>query len=169
MTICQDVTSLITRHANHIGILKVSHGSMGSPVACNIRFLATALEKTLKGFTAGGTGYLKLSYLNNKKTSYYGFDSNETRKLHCYYSTNKGFGSEFLDTPKTLSVAIYCPVSMDQEIGEFSYRNTMIDGNYCRALADKEVDISVFLRPTNYKITSDLAKSKMRSVAVLIY
>ena len=51
---------------------------------------------------------------------------------------------------------------MDQEIGEFSFRNSMPDGYYCRALADKEVEISVFLRPTNYKIPSDLAQSKMR-------
>ena len=135
---------------------------MGNPVACNIRFFATGLEKTLAGFTGGGTGYLKLAYVVNKKTIYYGFDSNETRKLHCYYSTNKGFGSEFLDTPKTLSVAIYCPVSMDHEIGEFNFRNSMQDGFYCRALADKEVQVSVFLRPTNYIIPSDLTQSKMR-------
>lgn len=135
---------------------------MGNPVACTIKFFATALEKTLEGFTEGGTGYLKINYLHKKKMAYFGFDSNETSKLHCYYTTNKGFGSEFLDTPKTLSIAISCPVSLDQEIGEFSYRNAMPEGYYCRALADRDVELAVYLRPTNYKIPIDLNKSKMR-------
>jgi hypothetical protein len=135
---------------------------MGNPVACTIKFFATALEKTLEGFTEGGTGYLKINYLHNKKMVYFGFGSNETSKLHCYYTTNKGFGSEFLDTPKTLSIAISCPVNLDQEIGEFSYRNAMPEGYYCRALADRDVELAVYLRPTNYKIPIDLNKSKMR-------
>jgi hypothetical protein len=67
------------------------------PFACNIRFLAVALESTLKGYETGGTGYLTIGFENSaKKKFWHGFDKNETNRLHCYYTTNKDTGSEFL-------------------------------------------------------------------------
>ena len=89
------------------------------PWACNIRFFGIALESTLEqggGFVRGGTGYLVLKYPQTGLTM--GLTPNETNKVHCYYMTNKDYGSEFLTTPKTLGIVAYCPVLLDAEIGE---------------------------------------------------
>ena len=136
---------------------------MGKPLACNIRFFATAFEKTLANYVGGGTGYLTIELKSNNKAHYYGFSANETGKLHCYYMTNKGFGSEFLDNPKTLSIIVYCPVSLDAEIGEYKYKNTMNEGFYCRALADNEAHVNLHLRPTAFKVPLDYAQHIPRS------
>lgn len=67
------------------------------PFACNIRFIGVGFEATLAGFETGGTGYLTMGYLNEgKKAFWHGFDKNETNRIHCYYTTNKDTGSEFL-------------------------------------------------------------------------
>ena len=141
---------------------KVSLSSMGKPLACNIRFFATGLESTLKDFTGGGTGYLTVDFKSGDKTFYNGYTTNEADKLHCYYMSNKGFGSEFLDKPKTLSLAVYCPVSLDAEIGEYTFQSSMKGGNYCRALADYEAHVSLHLRPTSFKVPLDYAQQKHR-------
>ena len=118
----------------------------------------------------GGTGYLTVDFKPDwsKKTLYHGFDKNETGKLHCYYMTNKGFGSEFIDSPKTLSVAVYCPVSLDDEIGPYSYRATMQTGHYCRVLSDYEAHVSLVLRPTTFSVPLDYAQHFARYVRSLL-
>ena len=93
---------------------------------------------------------------------YNGFTTNEADKLHCYYMSNKGFGSEFIDKPKTLSLAVYCPVSLDAEIGEYDFQATMKAGNYCRALADYETHVSLHLRPSSFRVPLDYRKTKFR-------
>jgi hypothetical protein len=95
-----------------------AHPFTNHPVACNIRFFALALESTLKDHKYGGTGYMTIYFTpgKGKKTLYHGFSKNESERLHCYYMTSKGYGSEFLDNPKTLGVAIYCPVPIDHEV-----------------------------------------------------
>ena len=104
----------------------VQSGYLRRPHACGIRLYGMALEKTLKGFIEGGTGYITLQFkAENGKFYSYGFDKSETNKLHCYYMTNKNYGSEFIDTPKTLGLAVYCPVSLDEEIGEFAFRKVI--------------------------------------------
>jgi hypothetical protein len=40
--------------------------------------------------------------------------------------TNKDYGSEFLTTPKTLGIVVYCPVPLDIEIGADSYYSMML-------------------------------------------
>lgn len=73
------------------------------PFACNIRFVAIGLESTLKGFETGGTGYMTIGFQNSlRKNFWHGFDKNETNRLHCYYTTNKDTGSEFLVSPSRL-------------------------------------------------------------------
>jgi hypothetical protein len=131
-------------------------------LACNIRFFATALEKTLANHVRGGTGYVTIEVKSNNKAHYYGFSANETGKLHCYYMTNKGYGSEFLDNPKTLSIAVYCPVSLDAEIGEYSFRNAMTEGFYCRSLADNDALVTLHLRPSDFKVPLDYAQHTAR-------
>jgi hypothetical protein len=135
---------------------------MGRPLACNIRFFATGLETTLKEFTGGGTGYLTVEFSADKKRFYNGFTTNEADRLHCYYMTNKGFGSEFIDKPKTLSLVVYCPVSLDAEIGEYDFQYSMKGGNYCRALADYETHVSLHLRPSSFKVPLDYKNHKHR-------
>lgn len=67
------------------------------PYACNIRFVGVGLESTLTNFQTTGTGYLTMGFANeDKKKFWHGFDKNETNKLHCYYTTNKDTGSEFI-------------------------------------------------------------------------
>mmetsp|Transcript_21481 Transcript_21481/g.46562 ORF Transcript_21481/g.46562 Transcript_21481/m.46562 type:complete len:234 (+) Transcript_21481:47-748(+) len=68
------------------------------PHACVVRFLGVGREETvLEGFQTGGTGYMELSFKNERgKEQYLGFDKNETNRVHCYYRTQKDQGSEFL-------------------------------------------------------------------------
>lgn len=70
---------------------------LNRPYACNIRFVGVGLESTLKNFQTTGTGYLLIGFTNDeKKKFWHGFDKNETNRLHCYYTTNKDTGSEFI-------------------------------------------------------------------------
>lgn len=148
----------------------MTKGTFGRPFACNIRIFATALESTLEHHMRGGTGYITADFKNhNDKMMYHGFDKNETGKLHCYYMTNKGFGSEFLDTPKTLSIAVYCPVSIDDEIGPFAFKNPMQSGYWCRLLSDTEAHLSMVLRPTTFSVPLDYAQSFPRYVCSVLF
>lgn len=80
------------------------------PFACNIRFVGVGLEATtLKGFETGGTGYMTIGFENGKKKFWHGFDKNETNRLHCYYTTNKDTGSEFL--VRSLRMVCYSTVT----------------------------------------------------------
>lgn len=140
-------------------------GGALNKAVCTINIFATALETTLEKYMNGGTGYITLEFKkhdSDKKSTYHGFSNNETDKLHCYYMTNKNFGSEFLDNPKTLSMAITCPVSIDNEIGTYSFNSRMIEGYYCRVLSEKETQISVHLRPTSFRVPLDYAQHNVR-------
>ena len=77
----------------------VNQGFLTKPHACEIRFIGIGLESTLQGYVRGGTGYLTMHV---GKKFHHGYDKNETMKVHCYYMTNKYYGSEFLTKPKTL-------------------------------------------------------------------
>ncbi len=63
-------------------------------------------------------------------------------------------GSEFVDTPKTLGIAVACPVTMDLEVGYFQFNEVMRPGYYCRVLADVVSQVEVNLRPTGYDYKS---------------
>lgn len=121
------------------------------PVACSIRFFGVGLESTLADYVGGGTGYLLLGFQNeNKRKFWHGFDRNETNRLHCYYMTGKDYGSEFLDTPKSLGIVINCPLMMDDEVGPFHFTSHMQQGYYCRPLSEYSAMVEVHLRPTSY-------------------
>ena len=138
-------------------------GKLQRPFACNIRFYAIGLEKpTLQEFVRGGTGYMTIEVKNEVRTEgkkgkmgWYGFDKNESNRLHCYYMTNKDYGSEFIDTPKTLGIAIYCPVLLDLDAGEYAFKSVMQPGYFCRSLADEQAKVEVFLRPTRFSVSVD--------------
>eukprot|EP01032_Pedospumella_encystans_P020877 gene20877-23708_t len=161
------ITSMVVEHSKHAAWYvpalhqKYSSGwnrttaasTAHSPLACNIRFFGVGLESTLEGFQTGGTAYLTIGFSNaGKREFWHGFDKNETNKVHCYYKTNKDTGSEFIDTPKNLGLAIVCPISMDDETGPFLHHRNMEQGNYCRPLAEYATEISVHLRPSSYLI-----------------
>ena len=119
-------------------------GFLSRPHACGLRFYGVGLESTLQGFVEGGTGYVSVHFKDeNGKYYWHGFDKNETNKLHCYFLTNKHYGSEFIDTPKTLGIAVYCPVSMDNEIGPYAFKNMMVSGYFCRVLAEYIANVKV--------------------------
>eukprot|EP00605_Chrysophyceae_sp_TOSAG23-4_P000234 GSChrysophyteH1.ASY1.ANO1.271.1 assembled CDS len=126
------------------------------PHACTLKFYAMGLESTLEKFMNGGTGYLAIEVKGQgRRTGWYGYDEHERLKLHCYYWTNKGYGSEFVDDPKTLPVAIYCPVHLDTEIGEYAFRNLMEPGFFCRNFADYAVKAELYLRPSDFQLAGD--------------
>ena len=130
-------------------------GNLMRPYACTIQIYALGLESILKDFMRGGTGYLQMEVKQpgqNKRSFWYGFDSNELNKLHCYYMTSKGYGSEFQDNPKTLGIAVSCPVSLDLEVGEYEFRKIMEPGFYCRSIADNMVKYELHLRPDDFEI-----------------
>ena len=140
----------------------VAGEKMLRPHACSLRFYAMGLEKTMENFMKGGTGYLgievtqkSLSGKGRGKTNWYGFDKSDKYKLHCYYMTNKGYGSEFVDDPKTLGVAVYCPVGLDTEIGEYAFRGLMEPGYFCRNFADFSVNAELYLRPSEFKLVGN--------------
>ncbi len=117
----------------------------------------------------GGTGYLTLQYTDGaSKTFYHGFHKNETGRLHCYYMTNKGYGSEFLDTPKTLGIAIYCPLSMDNEVGEYAWNSVMQGGYFCRIMADHISTVTIRLRPSHFSVPLDYAQYLMPDTGELV-
>lgn len=124
------------------------------PYACSVRFFGVGLESNLAGYQTGGTGYLTLTFERpeeKRKVYWHGFDGNETNKVHCYYSTNKDTGSEFLDKPKSLGIAVLCPILLDDEAGLFLHNRGMEQGYYCRPLADVSVKVEVHLRPSHYQ------------------
>lgn len=47
-------------------------------------------------------------------------------------------------------MAIYCPITLDQEIGPFLYTRTMATGTYCRPLSEHFADVEVHLHPSDY-------------------
>lgn len=131
------------------------------PLACSLRFFGVGLEKTLENYVLGGTGYVTLAFASeDKRKFWHGFDKNETNKVHCYYRTNKDTGSEFLDTPKTLGIAILCPITLDQEIGPFHFKRSMEDGYYCFPLSQYSVEVEVHLRPSSFDLTSSPETTK---------
>ncbi|KAJ1428425.1 hypothetical protein B484DRAFT_67501 [Ochromonadaceae sp. CCMP2298] len=132
------------------------------PHACVVRFLGVGREETvLEGFQTGGTGYMELSFKNERgKEQYLGFDKNETNRVHCYYRTQKDQGSEFLDTPKTLALAIVCPVPLDMEVGEFHFKAQMQQGLFCRPLAEVSTNVIVHLRPSNFLMGSPAERER---------
>ncbi|RYG95594.1 hypothetical protein EON65_55735, partial [archaeon] len=142
--------SLHARHSIGYNRTLLKSNFLTRPYACTVRFIAIALESNLQGFQEGGTGFITLAFEADKKTYWHGFDQNETNKVHCYYLTNKDTGSEFIDKPKTLGLAISCPIYLDDEVGEFHFKRPMEQGYYCRPLADRVVQIELHLRSSNY-------------------
>ena len=134
-----------------------NRGFSSHPFSCSVRFIGIALESTMKGYIRGGTGYLTLNVGNNMKSS---SSKNDTDRVHCYYMTNKDYGSEFQTNPKTLGIAVTCPILLDSEIGQYEFRGTMVPGYYCRLLADETVTVNIHLYPSSYEVLLDIHSKK---------
>lgn len=154
--------------------ITIKKGFLSRPYACNIRFFGMGLESTLSGFEDGGFGYLEIAKTNAAKASslishyrhHHSGSRNETERVHCYYMTNKGHGSNFQDTPKTFGLAIYCPISLDLEAGEYAFKGIMETGYYCRALADSAAEVSIHLRPSpssSISLSEDVISSSIET------
>ena len=126
--------------------------------------MGIGLESTLANFTEGGTGYITVHfkrlfvppsapYKDNQE--WHGFETNETTKVYCYYHTAKNYGSEFLDTPKTIGIVVYCPITMDAEIGEYAFRNTLPPGYFCRSISEHASEVEIVLRSSIFRVPSD--------------
>ena len=134
----------------------VNRGFLDKPHACEFRFIGIGLEKTLEGYVRGGTGYLTMQV---GKKFYHGYEKNETLRVHCYYMTNKDYGSEFMTNPKTLALAVTCPVLLDNEIGQYAFRQQMVNGYFCSLAARNMASVYVNLLPSSYKVPLDASLS----------
>ena len=144
----------------------VDRAQLDQPYACNVQLYGLAYESNLHGFIKGGTGYLQLQFhIENGKLIKIGFDTNETKKIHCYYMTSKDFGSEFIDTPKTLGIIASCPITLDMELGEFSHRHAMVPGHICRAITEYETTAELTLRPTHFNLDPALNQDQTSSTS----
>jgi hypothetical protein len=177
------IPSLHTKHSIGWNRTRELYGFSTRPYACSLRFYGMALESVLEGYQEGGSGYLTVGYMDTQKRDYwYGFDKNETQKIYCYYMTNKDTGSEFIvrslfsvsrsafsrsllflllfqDKPKTLAIAIYCPILLDDEMGQFHFRESLHFGKYCRPLAEYPVTVEIHLRPSSYHPDNDTTEA----------
>lgn len=145
------------------------------PIACNVRFFGMVLESAFQGFIDGGTGQMDFTYIQPEdaprltKTRHIhdaGLSSNEVEKIYCYYHTNKFYGSETADTPKTLGLIIYCPITLDIELGEFHVQKHMVPGYVCRNLAESSASIKMRLKPSFFGDASHPNTPGLLSTAV---
>ena len=138
------------------------------PFACHLRFYAVGFEKALQGFQSGGVGELKLAHtlFRNSKRPRKVFTGYGTDKIYCYYNTNKHTGSEFKDKPKTLALAIYCPVTLDMEVGPFIFRNVMHSGHICRPMADDLVEMELMLVESDAIVKPPFRESTMNDYII---
>jgi hypothetical protein len=49
-------------------------------------------------------------------------------------------------------MAVYCPLTMDDEVGPFIFRNTMHEGYFCRAMSEHAVEIEFTFRPSEFEV-----------------
>lgn len=116
------------------------HAEFGDSFACYIKFFGLGLEKYVKGFEMGGTAQLKISYTNTAgKEIWEGYDS----PITCYYTTSYNLGSDFIDSPKTYGIVIYCPLALDQEIGTYGAKKRISQGKFCRPIAEDKVAVEL--------------------------
>jgi len=73
----------------------VEAGFLSRPFACHLRLFGVGLEKTLKGYKGGGTGYVFITYGKKGSFKNFGLHTNDTQKVHCYYMTSHYYGSDF--------------------------------------------------------------------------
>jgi hypothetical protein len=138
------------------GYNRSSASAFSKPYACTVRFLGIALHSKMFGFLPGGTAALRLSFhrRRGKRTFWEGYHA--SREIHCYFRTSIHHGSDFRDNPKTLGVAIACPIPLDLEIGTYEFRAYMEPGRICRPLAEETVEVEVRLLPANLKVPPPL-------------
>lgn len=109
-------------------------------LACHIRMYAIILEPTFQSVAPELTEAVALLKINSTITSY------SSPRVFCHISTSYNLGSDFKDTPKTLGLAIYCPVTQDMEMGERHFKAFMPEGAYCTPLAKYPTRIHLDIR-----------------------
>ncbi len=132
---------------------------LNRPGGCHIRMYGIAVESKFQAFAQGGTGKLQFNYRTNRgkkgyRDVYVGYDHDPIPRKHiwCYYSTNQRTGSDFIDDPKTLGVAIYCPITLDQESGIYHFKAAMHAGHICRPMMDHPTNIQLTLVESDVKV-----------------
>lgn len=55
------------------------------------------------------------------------------------------------DDPKTLGVAISCPISLDMEVGDYDFRSKMHSGKICRIMQQFDTKLELILQPSEYE------------------
>jgi hypothetical protein len=45
-----------------------------------------------------------------------------------------------------IGIVVYCPITMDNEVGEYSFRSTLPPGYFCRTIAEHPTEIEITLR-----------------------
>jgi len=86
-------------------------------VFCHAQLYAIALKTTMMGLGKSGVGILMTGNFSHDdlKNVHLNVDTDtvsspEPSYLHCFYTTNRGMYSDHDDFPRTVSVAVYCPI-----------------------------------------------------------
>lgn len=105
----------------------------------------------------GGTANLRLRYTTDTKNAevWEGYKN----RITCYYTTSYNLGSDFIDSPKTYGIAVYCPLSLDEEIGAYSERKRISPGKVCRPLSDFVVNVELSFTASKQKGPSKIDSS----------
>jgi hypothetical protein len=159
-------------------------GFSNRPYACSLRFMGAAFESTLEKYKEGGVAVLRVTYNDSRSRPHRaGFESNDTKSVRCYYMTNKDMGSEFpvcsllyyfsdalfdntlkkQDKPKTLGIAIYCPILLDDEFGPYLFKNTLVFGKYCRPFSEHIMDVEMHLKPSKNPSATEYLTASFRT------
>lgn len=73
----------------------------------------------------------------------------------------------YKDKPKTLGLAIFCPIRLDEEVGPHIFKSKMEDGSYCFPLAQFPVEVEMHLRPTDFN-PNDTTTNKAEIISEFI-
>ena len=100
----------------------------------------------------GGTASMRIKYKDKKGVEHSeGYSSLDLNPVTCYYTTSYNLGSDFIDTPKTYGFAIYCPITLDMEIGRYDAKKKISEGRYCRPFSDYKVSVELHFSPSRRK------------------
>jgi hypothetical protein len=114
----------------------------GGGAACAINFNAILEYKRLTYFNKGGSGQLSGTKISKGRTrSSHGFTNITCAYRTAWQLTDNKFGGD----ARTVSLAITCLVSLEQEIGTFHFRNFINAGRVCRALAVESMQLKLTL------------------------
>lgn len=125
-------TAAASLSSRFINDLQYYHNLSFTELACTIRFYAVAYSSSIR--MTPEEGVLAVQFKYQRMT-------HPLDPILCYFTTSHNRGPDFIDSPKTTAIAIYCPISLDMEIGKFNFVDKLSYGKYCLAVTQSAVNI----------------------------